>query len=217
MLGKRESIEGARLYVGLRPDVRTTRQEPDQPNPTIMILTDLEIKLNRRFWSKIAVAGEDNCWLWLAGKKKPLPYGNFGVDGEMVGAHRVMYEMVCGPIPKGMCVLHHCDNPPCVNPKHLFLGTRKSNVDDMISKGRFRLGPNSPVWKVKIVSYPIRGFHTKLTPQQEADILDDPRTGKQLAPIYGVNRATIDRARKRQRAIRRGNSPWKLRDGRIPV
>lgn len=58
------------------------------------------------------------------------------VGGKSKYAHRLMWEEVNGPIPHGMCVLHRCDNPPCIRPDHLFLGTKADNVRDMIAKGR---------------------------------------------------------------------------------
>ena len=78
------------------------------------------------------------CWEWQ-GAKSPLGHGYIGRGrrGEgVVGAHRVAWEHANGPIPPGMCVCHHCDNPPCVRPDHLFLGTRADNNKDMTRKGR---------------------------------------------------------------------------------
>jgi hypothetical protein len=59
-------------------------------------------------------------------------------------AHRIAYELECGPVPEGMFVLHRCDNPPCVRVSHLFLGTRADNLADMRAKGRGVGGPNNP-------------------------------------------------------------------------
>jgi len=94
-----------------------------------------------RFLSKIDKTAPDGCWLWTAGKFSPVRhgfgrYGAFWVGGKMRYAHRVAWEIFIGDIPSDMNVLHSCDNPPCCNPEHLFLGTQLDNVRDMISKGR---------------------------------------------------------------------------------
>ncbi len=77
-----------------------------------------------------------DCWEWQ-GPRSVVERGGYGV---MKGrkAHRVSWELHHGPIPEGMHVCHHCDNPPCVNPDHLFLGTDKDNAEDKVSKGRQR-------------------------------------------------------------------------------
>jgi hypothetical protein len=75
------------------------------------------------------------CWIWT-GCKAGNGYGAIKINQKQYGAHQMAYLFFRGPLPKGLMVCHHCDNPLCVNPKHLFLGTALDNVRDMYSKGR---------------------------------------------------------------------------------
>lgn len=96
-----------------------------------------------QFWSKVEVTGHrGSCWLWTAAKD-PQGYGNSYFKLPGIKAHRVAYLLACGTIPEGMHVLHKCDNPPCCNPDHLFLGTQGDNVHDCVAKGRFFPGDHS--------------------------------------------------------------------------
>lgn len=95
-----------------------------------MKLTD---KDKSRFWSKVDKSGD--CWTWTASKNHG-GYGQFGANGKGYISHRVSWSISNGDIPKGMLICHHCDNPPCVNPDHLFLGTYQDNMDDKMRKGR---------------------------------------------------------------------------------
>lgn len=98
-----------------------------------------------RFLSKVDQSGD--CWTWSASKMKN-GYGRFGVSkGVIRFAHRVSHELFIGPIPSGSFVLHRCDNPSCVNPAHLFLGTHADNMIDMKRKGRSLRGARNPACK----------------------------------------------------------------------
>lgn len=89
-----------------------------------------------RFYDKFIAGKSNECWEWK-GAINNVGYGMFRENNDkMVTAHRKSYELHKGEIPKGMCICHSCDNPKCVNPDHLWLGTIKDNIDDMIRKGR---------------------------------------------------------------------------------
>jgi hypothetical protein len=88
-----------------------------------------------RFWSKVDRQAESDCWEWQA-DRQTTGYGRFTFDGKVRKAHRMAYALAVGPIPEGMQVLHRCDNPPCCNPAHLWLGTMKDNMADREAKGR---------------------------------------------------------------------------------
>ena len=95
----------------------------------------------KAFWEK--VTRSDNCWEWQAGKDKD-GYGRFRYRGEKRQAHRVSWELMTGQEPTD-CVLHSCDNPSCVKPDHLSIGTTQENTRQMVNRGRHntrRLDPN---------------------------------------------------------------------------
>jgi len=99
------------------------------------------LPLADRFWEKVYIRGNDDCWEWRA-FIHPKGYGTIAINRKMFGAHRVAWELTYGEIPEGLFVLHHCDNRKCCNPKHLFLGTIKDNAQDMALKGRGRVPDN---------------------------------------------------------------------------
>lgn len=87
-----------------------------------------------RFWKFVDKKGDAECWNWVG--KKGHGYGRFWYNGKTIRAHRFSYELFFGNVPDCLFVLHKCDNPGCVNPDHLFLGTLLDNSRDMIAKGR---------------------------------------------------------------------------------
>lgn len=98
-----------------------------------------------RFWKRVdQTKGDDECWPWT-GSTTPNGYGLLqarGLSDQPIYTHRFAYEVTIGEIPEGKHVLHRCDNPPCCNPSHFFLGDQQANNKDMISKGRLKIGGN---------------------------------------------------------------------------
>lgn len=138
-----------------------------------------------KFWGKINK--KQSCWEWQGALR--AGYGAYKYKGKVVAAHRFIWELKNGTIPKGLFVCHKCDNPKCVNPSHLFLGTPKDNVIDAIKKGRInpkkqkgiRTFKPSPVAKLtKVLVKEIRGRYLK-----------GDTTYRQLAKEYKVSRQTI--------------------------
>ena len=146
-----------------------------------------EITLTR-FWSRVERRDLFGCWLWTA-VKDGNGYGEISVGGKMLRTHRVAYELAVGPIPKGLCVLHTCDNPPCVNPAHLWLGTKGDNTRDCIAKGR---GARS-----KGEAHGLAKLKSKDIPK----IRNDDRALRTIAADYGVGRNTICDIKRRKRWI----------------
>jgi hypothetical protein len=126
------------------------------------------------------------CWLWTK-YLGATGYGRIRNDGQRYGAHRYSWEIHRGEIPAGMCVLHKCDTRPCVNPDHLFLGTKTDNANDRTQKGRGRGQPGES------------HYMAKLTEADVAAIRSDPRLQRIIAKDYGVTQPAISLIKRQAR------------------
>jgi len=137
----------------------------------------------QRFEAKYTKA-ESGCWDWRAGTVKD-GYGRFWFNGKHVGAHRFSYEIYTGAIPEGLHILHKCDNPKCVNPEHIVLGTHTDNMADRNAKNR----------QAKVVQKGADNGGAKLTEANVLEIRELYATGKyhqkHLADMFGVSRPQI--------------------------
>ena len=98
------------------------------------------------FWARVGISSD--CWEWR-GARTTAGYGALRYNNKTVYAHRFSWVCWNGPIPKGLHVCHHCDNPACVRPSHLFVGTRVDNMRDCINKGRRPIGEAAPQAKLR--------------------------------------------------------------------
>lgn len=150
--------------------------------------TSMRKNTSQDFWERVDKSRVDGCWEWN-GRRHEDGYGEIDWHGKTKKAHRVAYELTFGSIPQGMNVCHRCDNPPCCNPAHLFLGTQSENIQDMDNKGR----RNS--------KYPVhRGekhpFH-KLSIAKVSEIRKRYASGEitqsELGEEYGVDNSCVSR------------------------
>lgn len=155
------------------------------------VMADREIgylshrSLRERFWRYVDICGPNACHLWT-GARNGNGYGVIADDdGRQLIAHRAAYKLAYGAVPTGMEVCHRCDNPPCVNVRHLFLGTRTDNVRDMYAKGRARHAAGAAN----------KGGAGKLTLDNVRAIRRSRISTVLLAEFYSVSRTAIERAR----------------------
>jgi hypothetical protein len=141
--------------------------------------------IEERFWEKVDRRSADECWEWMAALHS-TGYGVIGRGGRkdgIVRAHRLSWEIHFGPVPDGLFVLHRCDNRPCVNPRHLFVGTNQDNVDDMHAKGRDTRGEKCP-W-AKLTAEQVDAIRSEYVPWSRA------ASHTALGKKYGVSASLI--------------------------
>lgn len=144
---------------------------------------------SKRFWSGVDKQGPDECWLWSEGCFDS-GYGQVRQGKKKRRAHRVAWELARGPIPGGLCVLHSCDNPPCCNPSHLFIGTLQDNSRDRDAKGRGAdvNGERNPA--------------AKLNREDVANIRRRSESGeahRSIAALFGIHRNHVGRIVRKER------------------
>lgn len=156
--------------------------------------------LGQKLMSKCFVGDLSQCWEWNGGKS----HHGYGVccrpsrKGSRM-AHRVSWEVFVGPIPSGLNVLHRCDNPPCCNPAHLFIGTQQDNVDDCISKGRFSRKDCTP-YENRARGETLKKSHLKASDIREIRKLYKPWVFGmlKLSHKFGVSKQSIEAIVKRR-------------------
>jgi hypothetical protein len=143
----------------------------------------LEYLVMERFWSKVSKS--DGCWEWTGARfqrerTRALSYGMFLLNRRLQPAHRVAWEMINGPIPDGLWVLHHCDNQGCVRPEHLYLGTHADNTRDAIERHRMVSGEQVPGHKLTVEELP-----------QIRRLIAEGMATEDIGRIFGVSGRTI--------------------------
>lgn len=142
----------------------------------------------QRFWKYANKKSNNDCWDWT-GACNSGRYGMIRINRKNIGAHRFSWELHFDKIPNGLLVCHHCDNPTCVNPFHLFLGTTIDNTKDMFDKGRANKSKGEDNGMAKLTSDNIK----------EIRYLKGKFTQKALGEMFDVRRGTIGKIHRNER------------------
>lgn len=156
-----------------------------QPNRFIVGHNGSDGPIPDRFWRKVDKSGgPDACWPWL-GIHNEHGYGVFATGGHRTRyklAHRIAWQLTHSPIPPGIIACHHCDNPPCVNPAHIFLGTQVENMADCKAKGRTARGEH--VRQAKITAEQVQAIRARYAAGGVTNV--------QLAREYNLSQSAIN-------------------------
>lgn len=172
-----------------------SKPSPPTFDPLAAMLADeaWRMRVESRFWPKVMMALDwESCWTWKGAKRRSGSdtYGGFKLKSYLSArAHRVAYALYHGRSPGPLLVCHHCDNPECVNPVHLFLGTVQDNSDDMVRKGRHRMPPakGEQNGAAKLSAADVEAIRAKIT---------GGLTNVKIAAQYGVTHSMISRIRR---------------------
>jgi len=149
-----------------------------------LYLTDPRVL--RRFWAKVDRGGPDECWLWNSYRKPPYNYGQFLLGrSKFVTASRFSLALKMGGLPEGVQACHSCDNPPCCNPHHLFVGTQLENNLDCINKGRGNKSHGEAHRDARLTTEVVRMLR---------ELPHTYAVQKEMAAVYGVSSNAIYRA-----------------------
>lgn len=149
-----------------------------------------KVPIEERFWKKVDIKGENECWHWLGRSNQPygytgiLPYGVVRFQGNITMAHRVSFMLKKGPIPEGHIIRHTCDNPKCVNPNHLISGTYKENSQDAIQRGRFNVRRGEKVNTAKLNEHQVRLLRKKFQEKKLSALEISLLMGMRLVSVY---------------------------------
>jgi hypothetical protein len=178
---KIDGCDGAHYALGLCRKHWNRNRKHGSPDDRLHVRAPVEV----RFWRFVDKGSRAPCWEWT-GARQTTGYGVTSLTGGRasgrIGAHRLSYQMHCGEIPEGMVIMHSCDNPWCVNPDHLSVGTHAENTADMHTKGR----ANRPIGSQSSVA--------KLTEEAVREIRASSLSQRKLAEKYGVGATTIRNA-----------------------
>lgn len=147
--------KGTKMKLESRIKMSKSRLGKKKPSITVPLATRLWSRVNK--YGPIHPVLKTNCWEWtgsVVGNR--TKYGQIQIDGRPKKCHRVSWEITNGTIPEGGQVLHKCDNPVCVRPDHLFLGSHQDNMDDMINKGRKRTAVGVRVGGAKLDDHKVK-------------------------------------------------------------
>jgi hypothetical protein len=153
-------------------------------------MTDSESTILAKFWLNVSkVQADTSCWEWT-GPRDHYGYGRLRFHGLEWKAHRFAYAHLVGPIPEGLHICHHCDNPPCVRPSHLFPGTQTDNVQDAVAKGRVAMPGH---WTGGAPPQGVKHFNARLNDEKVRAIvrLSQIMTYRELAAMFNVSHGTI--------------------------